>query len=88
MGPVTAVFRTERLDFIYPYAPIPGGPVQNGVWRAFRQTAGSRVRIPGGLTAQFNVFRHSKWVSYDGQSTAFDFALTYSLRASSSKDRN
>jgi hypothetical protein len=87
MGPVTAVFRTEQLEFEYPFSPNTTTPSQNVNWRGLRQTAGARIRIPGGMTAQFNVLRHSKNVAYEGQ-TAFDIALTYSFRANNKKDRN
>jgi hypothetical protein len=78
MGPVTAVFRTEKLDWSY-LETNDAGVTYLEDWRGFRQTVGARVRIPGGLTAQFNVLRHSKNVAYD-KPTAFDFALTYSIR--------
>jgi hypothetical protein len=87
MGPVTAVFRTEQLDFEYPFSPDPSTPSQNGKWRGLRHTAGARIRIPGGLTAQFNVLYHSKNVAYERQ-TAFDMALTYSFRANTRQGRN
>jgi len=72
MGPVTAVFRTEQLSWFE-------APRTDYDWHGFRQTAGARLRIPGGLTAQFNVLHHSKLVA-TSQRTAFDIALTYSIR--------
>lgn len=87
MGPVTAVYRTEQLNFEYPFSPDPSLPVQHATWRGLRQTAGARIRIPGGFTAQFNVLRHSKNVAYSKPS-AFDIGVTYSFRASNRKDKN
>jgi hypothetical protein len=49
------------------------------VWQGRRQTAGGRVRLPGGLTAQVNVMRQSDLLARFGR-TAIDMALTYSVR--------
>jgi len=79
MGPVTAVFRSEQLDYssVYPF------PYQDTVglttWQGRRQTAGGRVRLPRGLTAQLNVMRQSDLLAKFGR-TAIDMALTYSVR--------
>ena len=78
MGPVTAVLRTEKLNWSYSETDESGAAAPSE-WRGLRQTVGARVRIPGGLTAQFNVLRHSKLAAYEKQ-TAFDMALTYSIR--------
>jgi hypothetical protein len=83
MGPVTAVLRTEKLDWTY-LETYEDGSTALELWKGYRQTVGARVRIPGGLTAQFNVLRHSKDVAVDKR-TAFDIALTYSIRANRSK---
>lgn len=83
MGPVTAVLRTEKLNWTYLETYEDESP-ELETWRGFRQTVGARVRIPGGLTAQFNVLRHSQNVAYDRR-TAFDMALTYSIRDNHSK---
>ena len=83
MGPVTAVFRTEKLIWSYLETEERDTPTREK-WRGLRQTVGARVRIPGDLTAQFNVLRHSQNVAFDRQ-TAFDVALTYSIRNNRSK---
>jgi hypothetical protein len=70
MGPVTAVARIERLD----YDTIP-----EFVLFARRAMAGARIRIPGGLTAQIAA-GHQWRQQIQRDRTAFDFALTYSLR--------
>jgi len=83
MGPVTAVLRTEKLDWTY-LETYEDGSTALEVWHGYRQTAGARVRIPGGLTAQINVLHHSRNVTVDKR-TAFDVALTYSIRDRRSK---
>ena len=70
MGPVTAVARLERLD----YDTIP-----EFVLFARRAMAGARIRIPGGLTAQIAA-GHQWRQQIQRDRTAFDFAITYSLR--------
>jgi len=70
MGPVTAVARLERLD----YDTIP-----EFVLFARRALAGARIRIPGGLTAQIAA-GHQWRQQIQRDRTAFDFAVTYSLR--------
>lgn len=71
MGPVTAVWRSEQLDYdaAAPFARS-----------ARRHTAGARIRLPGNLSAQANVLHQSGNLS-DGYSTAMDVALTYSVRS-------
>jgi hypothetical protein len=83
MGPLTAVLRTEKLDWTY-LETHEDDSTSLELWRGYRQTVGARLRIPGGLTAQFNVLRHSKNVAYDSR-TAFDMALTYSIRDNRTK---
>ena len=78
MGPVTAVLRTEKLDWHY-MEFHDDGTSELDLWQGYRQTVGARVRIPGGATAQFNVLRHSQNTAYDRR-TAFDMAITYSIR--------
>ena len=70
MGPVTAVARLERLDYdtTSPFFLF-----------ARRAMAGARIRIPGGLTAQIAA-GHQWRQQIQRDRTAFDFALTYSLR--------
>ena len=80
MGPLTVLFRTEQLNYLsdQPFAWHGTDGWTN--WRGRRQTAGGRVRLPGGITAQLNVFRHSPTVAYeDDDRTAVDVGVTYSL---------
>jgi hypothetical protein len=69
MGPVTAVLRIEQLH----YDTAPEFTIH-----ARRQTAGARVRLPRGMTAQIG-FLHQR-DSSESYRTAMDAALTYSLR--------
>jgi len=71
MGPVTAVWRSEALDY---EAPLPRAR------RAERHTAGARVRLLRNLSTQINVLHQTGDLS-DSFSTALDFAVTYSVRA-------
>jgi hypothetical protein len=71
MGPVTAMWRSERLDYEAPE------PRQRS---AHRHTAGARVRLFRNFTAQANLLRQSGNLS-DSYATAVDVALTYSLRS-------
>ena len=70
MGPVTAVVRFEQLD-------CDNGSVL--VLHAKRQTIGARVRLPRGLTAQVGYLHHTGFEE-DEYGSAFDAALTYSVR--------
>jgi hypothetical protein len=70
MGPVTAVWRSEQLD--YDAAP----PFARG---ARRHTAGARVRLLRNLSAQVNVL-HQTGDLTNAYATALDGALTYSVR--------
>jgi hypothetical protein len=70
MGPVTAVARTEELD----YDALP----PRARW-ARRHTIGARVRLPRHLSAQVNVLHQTGDLSTSAR-TAADLALTYSLR--------
>jgi hypothetical protein len=70
MGPVTAVARVERLDY---------DTTSRFFLFARRAMAGARIRIPGGLTAQIAA-GHQWRQQIQRDSTAIDFALTYSLR--------
>lgn len=79
MGPVTAVFRTEKLDYTAVRPFEYRGTSGLTSWLGRRQTAGGRVRLPGGLTAQLNVLRQSDQLAKHGR-TAIDMALTYSVR--------
>lgn len=70
MGPFTAVVRGERLDYT---APSPRARA------ARRFTVGTRVRLPGHLTAQVNLVRqHGDMPRI--HDTSVDVTLTYSLR--------
>jgi hypothetical protein len=70
LGPVTAVFRAERLS----YDTVP----QFAMY-ARRQTAGARVRVGGRLTAQVDLVHQTSQVAY-GHPLAIDVGLTYSFR--------
>jgi hypothetical protein len=70
MGPVTAVLRAEQLNYnsTAPFA-----------LHETRVTAGAKVRLPRGLTAQVNLLRQSgNLPAY--RSIPVDLALTYSIR--------
>lgn len=70
MGPVTAVWRSEQLD--YDAAPPRARS-------ASRHTAGARVRLLRNLSAHVNVL-HQTGDLTDAYATALDVALTYSVR--------
>ena len=70
MGPVTAVLRSEALD--YDAAPPRAR-------RARRHTIGGRVRLPRNLSAQVNLLHQTGDLS-TSSATAVDLALTYSIR--------
>ena len=79
MGPVTAVFRSEWLNY---YSDFPfSWHDEDGYteWQAARLTAGGRIRLPRGFTAQIDVMRHSEELAYRGRA-GLDVALTYSIR--------
>jgi hypothetical protein len=70
MGPVTAVWRSEALD--YDAAPPRARHAQ-------RHTAGARVRLLRNLSAQINVLHQTGDLS-ESSATALDVAVTYSVR--------
>jgi hypothetical protein len=70
MGPVTAVFRAERIN----YETDPRFALY-----AWRETAGTRIRLVGGLTAQADVIHQTSQIAY-GRSVVVDVGLTYSIR--------
>jgi hypothetical protein len=70
MGPVTAVFRAERID----YETDPRFALY-----ARRESAGARIRLSGGLTAQADVVHQTSQIAY-GHSVVVDVGLTYSIR--------
>lgn len=70
MGPVTVVFRTERIS----YDTVP-----QFAMHARRETAGARVRLGRGLTAQIDAVHQTSQVAY-GHPLAIDVGLTYSIR--------
>jgi hypothetical protein len=80
MGPVTAVFRTERLTFAAAAPFIWKGEECDDEWIGVRQTAGVRVRLPRGFTAQVGLVLSGHELAEYGDPTAMDFALTYSIR--------
>jgi hypothetical protein len=79
MGPVTAVFRSEWLNYFSEYPFSWHGQDGYTEWHATRLTAGGRIRLPGGFTAQIDVLRQSKELAYHAR-TGLDVALTYSIR--------
>jgi hypothetical protein len=79
MGPVTAVFRTEQLDYTSAHPFTYRNRPALTTWQGRRQTAGGRVRLPGGFTAQVNILRQSDLLAQYGR-TVIDTALTYSVR--------
>ena len=79
MGPVTAVFRTERLNYTSDVPFSWHGTRGYNTWDAHRETAGGRVRLPAGFTAQIDVIRQSPELTMHAR-TAVDMALTYSIR--------
>ena len=69
MGPVTAVARAERLDYVAgPFSSYPR-----------RYTAGARIRLASMLIAHVNVLHGSAYESERRQS-AVDVALTFTAR--------
>jgi hypothetical protein len=71
MGPVTAVFRAEHLD----YDTIPPFDLS-----ATRYTAGSRIRLLGNLSLAVEVVHQRLTLDPPPPRAAVDVALTYSLR--------
>jgi hypothetical protein len=69
MGPVTAVFRVEALDY-------EAGPRSHFAKRA---TAGARVRLADGLYAQVSG-SHQAGALYEMPPNAIDAAVTYTVR--------
>jgi hypothetical protein len=70
MGPVTAVWRSEGLNYD---APLPRAR------HAQRHTAGARVRVFRNLSAQINVLHQTSDLS-TSYANALDTAVTYSIR--------
>ena len=70
MGPVTAVLRAERLNY---------DAAAMFALAATRVTAGAKVRLPRGLTAQINLLRQSGGLPRY-RPIPVDLALTYSIR--------
>jgi hypothetical protein len=69
MGPVTAVARAERLDYV-------AGPYSSYLRR---YTAGAKMRVSSLLVAQVNVLRTPAYGTEDAES-AVDVAFTFSAR--------
>ncbi|HEV3215526.1 MAG TPA: hypothetical protein VGZ27_07370 [Vicinamibacterales bacterium] len=70
MGPFTAVVREETLDYTAP-APFAAS--------TRRFTMGTRVRLPGYVTAQIN-YMHQHGDLPQTHDSSLDFTLTYSIR--------
>jgi hypothetical protein len=79
MGPVTAVFRAEWLNYFSEHPFSWQYKDDYTEWHATRQTVGGRIRLPGGFTAQIDVLRQSDVLAYYDRA-ALDVALTYSIR--------
>ena len=81
MGPVTAVFRAERLTYtsLVPFMWLGMLCDEDEPWIGARLTAGGRIRLPGGLTAQLALVREGHELAEHAAHTAFDAALTYSF---------
>lgn len=79
MGPVTAVFRVERLRFSSEHAFHWLDELHVDPWLGVRHSAGARIRLPGGLTAQAAVVRHGAELAEYGTRTALDLGVTYSI---------
>ena len=72
MGPLTAVLRVEKLDYVAATASRS---------RFFkRATVGGLVRITDGLIGQMNLSHQPGGLTYGKNETAADFALTYTIR--------
>jgi hypothetical protein len=81
MGPVTAVYRVESLDFSSPVPYDYRGMLCVMPWYGDRQTMGGRVRLPRGFTANLNYIRQFGELSEDmSPRNAIDVGLTYSFR--------
>jgi hypothetical protein len=79
MGPVTAVFRSEQLNYASKFPFSWHGEDGYTDWQGRRQTMGGRVRMPGGFTAQVNVILQTdELAEYAG--AGLDVGLTYSIR--------
>jgi hypothetical protein len=70
MGPVTAVARVEALD----YDTTPDHALHSK-----RQTAGARIRVADGLSAQVNLLHHTGLL-YQPRRMSVDVGMTYSVR--------
>jgi hypothetical protein len=79
MGPVTAVFRSEQLNYRSNKPFSWHGQAGYTDWQGRRQTAGGRIRMPGRLTAQVNFIRQSD-VLAEYTRAGVDVGLTYSIQ--------
>lgn len=79
MGPVTAVFRTEQLNYASKFPFSWHGEDGYTDWQGRRQTMGGRIRVPGGLTAQVDFILQSDVLAEYGRA-GVDVGLTYSVR--------
>lgn len=71
MGPVTAVFRTEHLDWI--------GSIRSDDAQGRRHTVGARVRLTKAFTVHANVIRQSGYLAEEHRGSV-DLAVTYAIR--------
>jgi hypothetical protein len=70
MGPMSAVFRAERLSY---EAPAPFAMAVQ------RYSAGTRIRVLDRLSAEIALVHHTRQLP-QRRPTALDLGLTYSLR--------
>lgn len=80
MGPVTAVFRTERFEHESPRPFTWMGMECLEEWYGARHTAGGRVRLPGGWTAQASAVFEGAELAEHGGRAALDIGVTYAFR--------
>jgi hypothetical protein len=78
MGPVTAVFRSEQLNY-GSKVPFSWHDEKYTDWQGRRQTAGGRIRVPGGFTAQVDFILQSAELT-EYSRAGVDVGLTYSIR--------
>jgi hypothetical protein len=71
MGPMTAVFRAERLDWT--------GLIRSDDAQGRRQTAGARIRLTSAVAVHVNVIRQGGYLAKEHRSS-LDLAATYAIR--------
>jgi len=71
MGPVTAVFRAEQLDWT--------GLIRSDDAQGRRQTAGARIRLTNAIAVHVNVIHQDGYLAKEHRSSV-DLATTYAIR--------